>query len=147
MIQERIQQDQIQALKSGDKQKLEMLRYILAQLKYAQIEKKGELTDDDVVQVLRKQIKEIHESVDGFKNGGRTDLVEENEQKLAILQEYMPAEMSDDELRQELKNVIDANKDTYDTKRKAIIGIAVKELKSKVDPARISTMLATEFDV
>lgn len=146
-IYERIQNDQIQALKAGEKETLSVLRYIVAQLKYVQIEKKQDLTDDDVVAVLRKQLKEVKESRDGFEKGGRADLVDEQKKKQEIIAQYLPAEMSDDQLKQEIQAIIDANTETFETKPKAIIGLCMKELKAKVDPSRVTRMLTEEFGV
>jgi hypothetical protein len=141
MIKRKIQKDQIDAMKSGEKDKLEVLRYILSQIKYAEIEKDGEMTDNDVVTVLRKQLKELRESIEGYEKGGRDDLVKENKFKYNVISEYMPAEMSDEDLKSEIDKIIDKNKDLYESKPQAIIGICVKELKSKADPARITRIL------
>ena len=75
MLKEKLQSDQIQALKSGDKDKLSALRYILAQIKNKEIEKMADITDDDVVIVLKKIAKELRESIEAFEKGGRKDQI------------------------------------------------------------------------
>lgn len=136
-----MQSDQIVAMKSGDKVTLNVLRYIVAQLKYKEIEKQSELTDEEVVQALRKQIKELQEAVDAGEKAGRQDLVDENKAQIAIIQKYLPAEISDDELEVEVQKLVDANKDKIAANAKSIIGIAMGALKSKADPARIQAVL------
>lgn len=66
MLKQKLQDDQLQALKSGQKEKLSVVRYILAQIKNKEIEKQSELSDEDVVGVLKKIAKELRESVEAF---------------------------------------------------------------------------------
>lgn len=144
MLKEKLQVDQLAALKSGNKKTLETLRYILSQIKNKEIDKKTELTDEEVVDILRKQVKALNESIEAFRKGAREDLAEASEDQKKIISSYLPAEISDEELRVEIKKIIDANRDLYDKNAKAVIGICVKELKSKVDPSRVTKILNSE---
>ncbi len=141
MITTKIQADLIKAMKLKDSVRLETLRYILAQIKNKEIDKHTQLTDEEVVGVLRKQVKEIDESVTAFTKGNRADLIEAETKKRNIIAEYLPAEVSDEELKVMVKNVIESNKDSYEKNPKSIIGICMKELKQKADPARIMRAL------
>lgn len=141
MLKEKLQKDQLSALKSGDKSKLETLRYILAQIKNKEIDKKADLTDEEVVDILRKQSKELQESIDAFKKGNRPDIIEQSEKQKQIVASYLPVELSDETLAQEIKKIIDANKELYNKNPKAIIGICMKELKTKADSSRIMKVL------
>lgn len=141
MLKEKLQKDQLSALKSGDKSKLETLRYILAQIKNKEIDKKADLTDEEVVDILRKQSKELQESIDAFKKGNRPDLIEQSEKQKQIVASYLPVELSDETLAQEIKKIIDANKELYNKNPKAIIGICMKELKTKADSSHIMKVL------
>jgi uncharacterized protein YqeY len=141
MLRQKLQDDQISALKTGDKTKLNVLRFILAQIKNKEIDKKSDLNDDEVLVVLRKVIKELKESVEAFEKGGRKDLLEDNKKQLEIASVYLPAEISDETLKQEIEKVIKQNQAVFDNNQKAIIGICMKELKSKADPGRIMKIL------
>ena len=141
MIKEKIQSDQIQAMKAKDRNRLETLRYILAQIKNKEIDKQSPVTDEEAVGILRRQIKEIDESIAAFVKGNRADLVGENEAKRTIIASYLPAEISDEELKKEITRIIDANKELHQKTPKAIIGLCVKELKPKADPSRILKLL------
>lgn len=141
MLTAKLQVDQLTALKSGDKKKLNTLRYILAQIKNKEIEKKADLTDEEVIQILRKQNKELQESIDAFQKGNRDDLVEEYKEQQIIVISYLPPEMSDEELTQAIKKIIADNQELYNRDPKAIIGLCMRELKSKVDPGRIMKTL------
>lgn len=141
MLTAKLQVDQLTALKSGDKKKLNILRYILAQIKNKEIEKKADLTDEEVIQILRKQNKELQESIDAFQKGNRDDLVKEYKEQQMIVISYLPPEMSDQELTRAIKKIIADNQELYNRDPKAIIGLCMRELKNKVDPARIMKIL------
>lgn len=142
MIVKKLQDEQINSLKLGDKTRLEIIRYILAQIKNREIEKKGELTDEEAVTVLKKIAKELKESIEASQKGQREDLASGYQKQLEIVSEYLPAEISDEKLKKEIDALIDKNRDLYTKNPKAIIGICVKELRSKADPSRIMKILA-----
>ncbi|VVA44555.1 conserved hypothetical protein [Candidatus Roizmanbacteria bacterium] len=145
MLRQKLQDDQITALKNGEKIRLNVLRFILAQIKNKEIDKNppagGELNDDEVLIVLRKVIKELKESVEAFEKGERKELAEDSKKQLEFASVYLPIEISDEELGIEIKKVIKENQAVFDNNQKAIIGICMKQLKSKADPGRIMKML------
>lgn len=135
-----IQTDTIQALKSGNKPKLATLRFIVSQLKYKEIELHREPTDDEVVAVIRKEIKELSEANEQFKTAGRNDLYDENMQQVAIMKTYLPPEISDDELSVLISNYIADNQQAYTSNPRAFTGKLVGAFKSKASPDRIVQM-------
>jgi hypothetical protein len=142
MLKQKLQEDQIIALKSGDHDKLNIIRFIISQIKNKEIEKRSELSDDEVILVLKKIAKELNESISAFEKGNRQDLVEENKKQLTIISQYLPQEISDEELKKEIKRIIQENQDLYQKNPKAIIGICIKQLKSKADSSRIIKILS-----
>src|SRR3990167_9681072 len=104
MLRQKLQDDQVIALKSGDKTKLEILRFILAQIKNKEIDKNppagGELNDEETLVVIKKVTKELKESIEAFEKGGRKDLSDDSKKQLKIVSVYLPAEISDEELKQ-----------------------------------------------
>ena len=146
MLRQKLQDDQIAALKGGEKTKLGILRFILAQIKNKEIDKNplagGELTDEETLVVLKKVTKELKESIEAFEKGGRKDLSDDSKKQLEIVSVYLPAEISDEELKQEVEKIIKENQALFDKNRKAIIGICMKQLKSKADPVRIMKFLS-----
>ena len=148
MLRQKLQDDQIIALKSGDKTKLEILRFILAQIKNKEIDKKSGLNDEETLVVIKKVTKELKESIEAFEKGGRKDLSDDSKKQLEIVSVYLPAEISDEELKQEVEKVIKENQTIFDNNlpagrqaKSAIIGICMKRLKSKADPGRIMKTL------
>ena len=148
MIKQKIFADLISALKNHDQEKLSFLRYILAQIKNKEIDKipsdpkgKSDLTDEEVVAVLRKITKELNESTEAYKKGNRQDLVKENQKQLEILSVYLPKELSDEDLKKEVEKIIQANIQVSQANPKTIFGICIKQLKSRADPARLVKIL------
>jgi hypothetical protein len=142
MLVRKIQDEQLKALKVGDKTRLEVLRYILAQIQNKEIEKKNGLTDEEAVSVLKKIASQLNESIDASKKGERTDLIKDYQNQLEIVEEYLPAEISDEELKQKVDEIITKNKELYDKNPKTLIGICVKELRSQADPSRIMKVVS-----
>lgn len=142
MLRQKLQEDQLTALKSKDSEKLSVLRFVISQIKNKEIDKKSELNDEETIAVLKKIAKELKESIEAFEKGDRDDLVENSKKQLNIVSQYLPAEISDDELKKEVEKIIGDNKSLYDQNPKAIIGICMKLLKSKADPSRIMKVLS-----
>lgn len=99
MLEEQISKDYIKAMKSGDKVKSSTLNFLRAQIKNILIEKKiDKLEDLEVVSVIKKQVKQRQESIVQYEKGGRQDLAGKESAEMAILKEYLPEEMSEQEL-------------------------------------------------
>lgn len=86
------------AMKSKDMERLGAIRFVLSQVKNAQIDAGRDLQDTEVMAVISKEVKKIQEAVREFAAGGRNDLVQEESRKLAVLTEFLPKQLSDSEL-------------------------------------------------
>ena len=128
-------------MKSHDEQTVTSLSYILSQIKNKEIEKKALLTDEEVTAILRKVAKELQESLEAFQKGKREDLVAKTKTELKLVSSYLPAEISDEELRKEIKKILAEKKDLQEKNPKAMIGICIKALKTKANSSRIVKML------
>jgi uncharacterized protein YqeY len=106
VLQKRMTEELKQAMKSGDTVKRDTLRMLIASVKNAEIAKLAALTDADVLGVISKDVKRHQESIDAFKKGNRPDLVSKEEAEMAILQSYLPKQMSPDEIGTAAKEVI-----------------------------------------
>jgi len=142
MLKQQIREDQVQALKNKDRQKLTTLRFILSQIQNKEIAKQKELDENETVDVIKKFAKELNESIDAFQKGNRADLLAESQKQLAIVNAYLPPEISDEELKSEIEKIIRENQALYDKNPKAIIGISIKALRGKTDSGRIVKMLS-----
>jgi len=97
-LQERVQADIITAMKAKDAPTLQTLRQLSAAIKNAIIDHTGEFTDEDVVAVVSRQVKQLKDAIKDFAAGGRDDLVKQNEKEIAVLEVYLPEQLSDEEL-------------------------------------------------
>jgi len=110
-IKERIQQDMKAALRVGDKERLSALRMVMAAIKNKEIElKKADpgLTDEEVWGVLLSEIKKRRDAAEQYARGGRDDLARKEEEEIAVLQQYLPEQMDEGELRALAREVITA---------------------------------------
>ena len=97
-LSERVRNDLTKAMKADQKVRISTLRLLLSALHNEEIELQRELGDEDAVRIVRKEIKQRLESIREFERGGRADLVQSEEQELAILQEYAPKLMEEEEI-------------------------------------------------
>ena len=128
--QERVDSDLKEAMRAKDATKLGVLRMLKSALKYAAIAKSGaeaELSDAEAVQVIRKQTKQRQDSIESFEKVGRAELADKEKGELAILNTYLPQEMSADELAKVVRETIAEVGATS----KAQIGAVMKALQAK----------------
>lgn len=105
MIKAKIEQDLKIALKSRDAIKISTLRMMLAEIHNREIDQKGEIADEQVIKILSTSAKRHGESIAQFESGGRSDLVEKEQQELAIIKTYLPQPISSEELEKLIDEV------------------------------------------
>jgi len=104
---EEIRTDMEQALRKGDKLRVSVLRLVLSAMNYAEIAKQKKLDDVGVIAVLAKEAKQRRESIEAFEKGNRQDLVDKEKAELAIITEYLPQQMSREEITAAAQKIID----------------------------------------
>ena len=97
-LETRLQEDQKKAMKTGDKSLLGLIRLLRSQLQYARMQAGEEWSEEKAQEVLLAAAKARRESISLFEKGGRMDLVEKEKAELALLERYLPAQLSDQEL-------------------------------------------------
>jgi len=104
---ERLESDMVKAAKARDSERLGAIRFVRSRTKNRQIELKRELKDEDVVEVLSRIAKQHRESIEQFQEGGRDELVEHERRQLSVIEEYLPAQLDEQELLEILSGVIE----------------------------------------
>ena len=137
-MKDRILKDMVAAMKSQDKLRLSVLRMVKGAIQLEEINKKSELTDEDVIGVLSKQIKTRKESIAEFEKGNRFDLIEQTNMEIAILNEYMPAQLSEEEVIKIIDDAFDKVNPTSQSDMGKIMGIITPLLKGKADMSSVS---------
>ncbi len=102
----RIQEDLKTAMKSADQLRVSVLRMVLSELNYKKIDLQRDLTEEDVIAVVQKEVKKRKEAIESYTKGDRLDQAKQEQQELEILQVYLPAQMSEDEIRTRLQTEI-----------------------------------------
>jgi len=106
-LQEKLMADLKEAMKGGDKTRLEVIRMVRARIKNTEIAHQKSLDDPDVLDVIAKEAKQRRESITEFKKADRQDLLDKEEAELAILLEYLPQQMSREEILAAARGVIE----------------------------------------
>ena len=106
---EKVQADMYTAMKSGEKEKANTLRNVLSKLKDKQIEKREALSNEEEIKILQTLVKQRKESIDLYEKGGRSELVAIEEKEMNIINSYLPKMMSDENIKDIVKNVIEAS--------------------------------------
>src|SRR5262249_39157599 len=127
-ILDRIQKDLTEAMTSKNELRLSVLRMVKSALKYKEVEKVRPLDDAESMQVLQTLVKQRRESVEQFTRGGRQDLADKETKEIAILEEYLPAAASDDDLNAAIEAAITQ---TGANSPKAM-GAVIKEAKARL---------------
>jgi uncharacterized protein YqeY len=106
-LKQKLSDDLKQAMRDGDKVKRSAIRLAIAAIKNAEIARQTVLEDSDILGVIAKEIRQRKESIEAFKQGGRQELVAIEEAEMAVLEQYLPQQMSRDEVIAEARRVID----------------------------------------
>ena len=105
-LKERLASDLKQAMKSGNTLRRNVIRLVMSAIRNAEIAKRGDLEEPDVIGVIAKEARQRQESIDAFKQGNRQDLVSQEEAELAILQEYLPQQAGREEIVAAARQII-----------------------------------------
>jgi uncharacterized protein len=130
-LQKRIDEDLKDAMRAKDVARLSVLRLLKAALKNAAIEKvgaEGELNDADAVVVIRKQVKQRHDSIESFEKGGRADLAEKEKAEIEVLSNYLPQAIS----AKELQRIVGETIAEVGATSRAQMGAVMKALQPRI---------------
>jgi hypothetical protein len=141
-ILDRVETDLKQAMRDRDKVRLRTLRSLRAALQNKEISQREEgvetvLSEQDQLAIVRKQVKQREDSIEQYEQAGRDDLVVKEEEEKEVLEEYLPAEMSDEELAEKLQAIIDEVGAESMADMGPVMGRAMDELRGQVDGSRV----------
>jgi hypothetical protein len=140
-LKEKLTTDLKQALRSGDTTKRNVIRLVLAAVNNAEIAKQAKLTDGDILGVFQKEIRQRQESITAFKQGNRPDLVAIEEAEMAVLQTYMPAQVSRDEIIAAAQRIISETGAHGPADKGKVMPKIIAELKGKADGREINAVV------
>ncbi len=146
MLLDQLQQDLTLAMKSRDSMRVGTLRFLISAVKKFQIDSyppgsKDSLTDNDVMDIIKKQVKTHKESIAVFTKAGRVDLQKKEEDELQILLSYVPEQMTESDIREVVKRVVSQGSQNFGQ----VMGMVMKELKGKADGAQVKDIVKEEM--
>ena len=116
------------AMKNQDKERLAVIRMVKGSIQMNELNKKHELSDEEVIEVISKEIKSRKDSINEFKKGGREDLIQKTQNEINILSEYLPKQLTEEEITE----IIDAVFNKVKPESSKDMGKVMKELKPQV---------------
>ena len=140
-MRDRLDSDLKQAMKDGDKVRRSVVRLVLAAIQNAEIAKQATLEDTDILGILAKEARQREESIEAFKQGERQDLVAQEEGELAILQEYLPQQISHEEIVAAARRVIEEVGAEGPRDKGKVMPRLIAELKGKADGREINAVV------
>ena len=140
-IQEKIDADLKEAMRSKDVERLSVMRMVKSALMNAAIEMQGaraQLPDPDAIAVIRKQVKQREDSIEGFEKGGRPELAAKERREIEFLTEYLPKPLTENELEQLVKGAIAEVGATSKAQMGAVMKVATQKAGGRVDGRTLS---------
>lgn len=142
-LRETINQDVKNAMKAKETKKRDALRLLTSAFKQIEVDERKELSDDDIIKIIQKQVKSRNEAASQYKDAGRDDLMQIELDEIAFYEPYLPAQMSDDELESALKDIISKTGAETMKDMGKVMGMASKQLAGKADGKRINECVKT----
>lgn len=137
-IKDKILEDMKTAMRSQDKQRLAAIRLIMAALKQREVDERIILTDEQILAVLNKMIKQRRDSISQFEAGNRQDLVEREAEEIRVIQTYLPAQLSGSELEQIITTAIKESGATSPKDMGKVMGVLKSKIQGKADMSVVS---------
>ncbi len=149
MLKQKIQDDLRAAMMARDEEKLSTIRMLKSALQYFEINKDGagyEATDEDVMDVIGREAKKRRESIEMYGKGNRPELAEKEERELAILQSYLPEQMSEDELKKLIDDTITQTNTSTMADMGKVMGALMSKTKGRADGNLVSKLVRDKLN-
>ena len=146
-LREQLESDIKDSMRSRNQSRLETLRFLKSQIQLVEKNQLKELDEAGLLDVVAKQVKERRESLTMFEQGNRPDLAERESIALEILQEYLPEQLSQDELTNLIKKVIEEVGATTSSDKGKIMGRLMPQIKGKADGTQVNTIVTELLDL
>ena len=144
-LKQRITDDMKSAIKAKDKQVLKAVRMILEAIKQKEIDERIELDDTQAMAVIQKMVKQRKDSISQFSDAGRTDLVEIEEAELEIINNYMPEQLSDEEVALVVDKAINDSGANSMKDMGKLMGMLKAQLQGKADMSLVSQLIKSRL--
>lgn len=144
-MKERIQRDMIEAMKAHDKKKTDTIKSVKAAIQMEEINVKRELNDEEVTNIIVKQVKMRKDAISDFEKAGRNDLASAYNEEINILNEYLPKQLSDEEVNQIIDEAFDLVKPTSQSDMGKIMKEVSPKLKARADMGKVNQIIKNKL--
>ena len=141
-LKQKLSDDLKQAMRSGDTLKRSVIRMLMAAIKNAEIARQAKLEDSDILGVIAKEVRQRRESIEAFKQGNRQDLVDKEEAELAMLQGYLPQQLTRDEIVEAVRKVIAEVEATGPGDKGKVMPKIMAQLRGRADGREINEVVS-----
>ena len=142
---EKLEKDMIEAMKNKEKDRLTVIRMVKASLKQEQIDHKKEINDELLIDVVNRQVKMRKESIVEFEKGNRQDLIEKTQEEINILMNYLPEQLSKEEVEKIIDEIFAEVKPEGQKDMGKVMKEATSKLKGKADMKEVSTIIKNKL--
>jgi len=140
-LKEQLTADMKEAMKNHEKDRLAVIRMVRGAIRQQEIDGQKELGDEDVIAVLSKEVKMRKDSLEEFKKGGREDLVEKTQAEIDVLMPYLPAQLSEEEVRELVKAAVEQTGATTGKDMGKVMGVLMPKVKGRADGKMVNTIV------
>ena len=145
MLKLRLQEEMKAAMKGGDKQRLGIVRLILAAIKQREVDDRAELTDEQVLAVLDKMIKQRRDSVSQFEAAGRTELAAQESYEIGVIQEFLPTALTEEEISALVDEAIASTGAAAIRDMGKAMGVIKPKVQGRADMGMVSALVKSKL--
>ncbi|WP_018692736.1 GatB/YqeY domain-containing protein [Algicola sagamiensis] len=138
---EQLKDAQKSAMKAKDKARLGTIRMVLAAIKQVEVDTRKELSDEDVTTVLTKQVKQRRDSIEQFESANRQDLADAEAAELAVLEEFLPKPLTEEEINALIKDAIEKSGAASMQEMGKVIGLLKPQMIGRADMGKVSQLV------
>lgn len=138
---ERLNNDMKQAMKNKEKDKLSVIRMLKASIQNEALKQRQDLTDDEELTVLSRELKQRKDSLQEFENAGRSDLVDKVRTELVYVEAYMPEQLSEEKISEIVKQTIEEVSATSKADMGRVMGALMPKVKGKADGSLVNKLV------
>jgi len=144
MLREKIQNDLKKSFKEGDKETTSVLRMLFSEMKNTEIQKKKQkegLSDNEIIEVISREVKKRKDSIEQYKRGNREDLAEKEKRELEVLMGYMPEQLNENEIKKLAQETIKRIGIVGPSDFGKVMGVLMNEVKGKAEGKVVSKVV------
>lgn len=141
MLKATLQKEQIKTMKAGDKKRRQVIRLMMSAIKQIEIDSRKELSDDDIIAVLGKMLKQRRDSYTQYTDAGRNDLAEQEAFEITVIKEYLPQALSEDEVAVIIDEIIASTGAASPKDMGKVMGQLKAKLQGRADMGAASTLV------